>query len=125
MEDWEKERIERAKKGKIEEVLRYFAENHNTDGLKYACYDGKFSESQEKFQTHFYLVREGFRWIQESDCFVGVTERIYDDAKDIVSEALRKYGDIVKQFGTVGSISLTEDKKSIKGIEGKLIKLVA
>jgi len=124
MESWEKERVERAKERKVSDVLQYFVREHNRSGLKYSCSYEIVPEATLRDQIHFYLVREGFKWVEASGCFVGVTERIYEDAKEIVSSALRRYSDIVKEVGTVGIISLEEEGKIIRGREGKLIRLV-
>ena len=125
MEDWERERIERAKKGKIEEVFGYFVHEHNLSELKYGCSYESLPEAILREQIHFYLEREGFKWIEESNCFVGVTDKIYQDAKDIVRSALRKYSDLVREVGTIGLISLVENGKVIKGPDGKIVRLVA
>jgi len=95
-----------AKKTKIENVTEYFRNNHRDSPLKYACHE--FNENQGdipkhtlEHEVHHYLVREGFKWVPESECFVGVTEKIYEDAKEIVSGALRKYSSYVKKAGIV------------------------
>ena len=122
MEDWEVERIEIAKKIKVDEILRYFVDDHRDSGLKYACSHPKFPEIDLEHQTHLYLVREGFRWLEESNCFVGVTDRIYQDAKEIVSSALRRYSDIVKIVGVCGSVNLERDNISLRH-NGEVIRL--